>query len=161
MFMDTANINTATLRNLLKLTEKRDALVGELKQIDAEISRTASGRAVSPAASPAAPKAKRKTRRRRKNAAAAPAAPKAAKAPRATRTPKPAKASRRKSSGKRGALKSRILSALREAGAEGVTVKQLSKDLGVKSQNIHVWFSSTGKKMKEIHKVGPGVYRLK
>jgi len=158
--MDTAHITTATLRNLLKLTEKRDALVGELKQIEAAISSTVSGRAAAPAASPAAPKAKRKTRRRRKNAAApkvaaAPAGPKAVKATAAPKT------SRRKSSGKRGALKSRVLSALRRAGAKGISVKDLSKDLGVKTQNIHVWFSSTGKKLKEIHKIGPGFYRLK
>lgn len=168
--MDTAHINTATLRDLLKLTEKRDALLGELKQIEAAISRTASGRAAAPAAatdaSPTAPKVKRKTRRRRKNAAApkvaaAPTDPKAAKAVKAPKAKKAVKASTRKSSGKRGALKSRILSALSEAGAKGITVKDLSKDLGVKSQNIHVWFSSTGKKMKEIHKIGPGVYRLK
>lgn len=164
--MDTANINTATLRDLLKLTEKRDALLGELKKIEADISRTASGRTAVPAASPAAPKAKRKTRRRRKNAAApkvaaAPTAPKAAKAVKAPEAKKAAKATTRKSSGKRGALKSRILSALSDAGAKGVTVKDLSKDLGVKSQNIHVWFSSTGKKLKEIQKLGPGAYRLK
>lgn len=162
--MDTAHINTATLRNLLKLTEQRDALLGELKKIEAVISGTLSGRTAAPASTEAAPKATRKVRRRRRSTSAArkkaTASPKA-KAPKAPKAPKAAKkASTRKSSGKRGMLKTRILNALEKAGSKGASVKDLSKDLGVKSQNVHVWFSSTGKKLKEIHKIAPGVYRL-
>lgn len=155
--MDTSHINTATLRSLLKLTEQRDALRGELKQIESAILGLASGRASAPVASPVAPTVKRKIRRRRKNRVATikRAALKPAKAA------KPAKATARKSSGKRGALKSRILSALRAAGAKGAAVKDLSKNLGVKPQNVHVWFSSTGKKLAEVQKIAPGRYRLK
>jgi predicted transcriptional regulator of viral defense system len=65
------------------------------------------------------------------------------------------------SGGRRGALKARILAALRAAGEKGVAVKDLSAKLGVKNQNVHVWFSSTGKKLGTIQRVGAGRYRLK
>jgi predicted transcriptional regulator of viral defense system len=40
-------------------------------------------------------------------------------------------------------------------------VKELSSKLGVKNQNVHVWFSSTGKKLGTIQRIGAGRYRLK
>lgn len=156
--MDTAHINKTTLRNLLKLTEKRDALREELKKVESAIGSTLSGRTSESAETKAAPKTRRKKRRGRKTAAAkASTASAAPKAPKATKTAK--KTSTRKTGGKRGALKSRVLSALRKAGSSGISVKELSKKLGVKSQNIHVWFSSTGKNLSEVEKVSPGVYR--
>ncbi len=63
--------------------------------------------------------------------------------------------------GKRGALKEKILTALKAAGDKGVAVKELSAKLGVKNQNVHVWFSSTGKKLGTIQRIGEGRYRLK
>ena len=63
--------------------------------------------------------------------------------------------------GRRGALKARILASLRTAGDKGVAVKDLSAKLGVKNQNVHVWFSSTGKKLGTIQRIGAGRYRLK
>jgi predicted transcriptional regulator of viral defense system len=50
---------------------------------------------------------------------------------------------------------------LRTAGDKGVAVKELSAKLGVKNQNVHVWFSSTGKKLGTIQRIGAGRYRLK
>lgn len=126
--MDVSKINTNVLRGLLKLTEKREALLSEISKIDAAIAAAYGGKA------PAAAKK------------AVAVAPKAAGRPR---------------KGKRGALKAQILEALRASGAKGVGVKELSKELGVKNQNIHVWFSSTGKKLGTIQKVGAGRYRLK
>lgn len=60
---------------------------------------------------------------------------------------------------KRGALKEFILKELQAAGKAGVAVKELSERLGVKNQNIHVWFSSTGKSLG-ARKVGRGRYAL-
>jgi predicted transcriptional regulator of viral defense system len=74
---------------------------------------------------------------------------------------KAAKLSEAQAGGRRGALKARILAALRTAGDKGVAVKELSAKLGVKNQNVHVWFSSTGKKLGTIQRVGAGRYRLK
>lgn len=81
-------------------------------------------------------------------------------APRGRRKKAGAKVSRRKSGRRRGALKAKILAALKAAGDKGVAVKDLSKKLAVKNQNIHVWFSSTGRKLG-IQRIAAGRYRLK
>jgi hypothetical protein len=39
-------------------------------------------------------------------------------------------------------------------------VTDLSKKIGVKNANVHVWFSSTGKKLPEIKRVGKGHFKL-
>ena len=134
--MDLSKINTSVLESLIKLTKKRDLLLGELKKLEAAITSIYSGG-----------KAESATVRRRKSTAAAEA--------------KTAKSSETQTSGRRGALKARILAALRTAGDKGVAVKELSAKLGVKNQNVHVWFSSTGKKLGTIQRVGAGRYRLK
>jgi hypothetical protein len=47
---------------------------------------------------------------------------------------------------------------LEEAGADGITVKELSAKLNVKPGNIFNWFYTTGKKIKGIKKVGEARY---
>ncbi len=37
----------------------------------------------------------------------------------------------------------------------------ISKELGVKNQNVHVWFSSTGENVSGIQKIGAGACRFK
>lgn len=168
--MDISKLNTSHLLGLLKLTEKRDALIEELKKIESAI---AGAFGIStPAAAPGkrgrkkGTKAKTKTRVKASapaptetstsSSAPAPAAPKGKRKAKGK-----TKAASSKSGGKRGALKDKIIATLREAGAKGVSVKELSKSLGVKNQNLHVWFSSTGKGLGTIQKVGTGRYRLK
>ena len=60
--------------------------------------------------------------------------------------------------GRRGALKEAILNALKEAGPAGLGAKDLSNKLGVKNQNIHVWFSTTGKTVKGLKKTKTGTW---
>ncbi len=62
--------------------------------------------------------------------------------------------------GKRGALKESIIAELRTAGENGISVKELSEKLNVKSVNLHAWFGSTGKKIEGLKKVGPAKYSL-
>ena len=83
-------------------------------------------------------------------------APNGNKAPGPARGRKPRKGSRAKA----GSTKERVLGALKEAGASGISVKELSGKLGIKNQNLHTWFNQTGKKMPEITKVSLGRYRL-
>ncbi|MEX1118893.1 MAG: hypothetical protein WEB60_08880 [Terrimicrobiaceae bacterium] len=52
------------------------------------------------------------------------------------------------------------MAALNEAGASGVAVRDLAKKFKIKPQNIHVWFSSTGRKIAEIERLGEGRYRI-
>lgn len=140
--MDLSKITTSTLEALVKLTKKRDTIVKELKRLEAAITGAYSGRKSEPA-----PGRRRRGRGRRR---ALPVATRAGKLSRA-----------QAAGGRRGALKARILAALRTAGDKGVAVKELSSKLGVKNQNVHVWFSSTGKKLGTIQRIGAGRYRLK
>jgi hypothetical protein len=142
--MDLSKINTSILESLIKLTKKRDVLLDELKKLEAAIASVYSG------GKPEARAVRRRIGRGRRRSLA----PVAARA----RAARPAQAP---ASGRRGALKARILAALRTAGDKGVAVKELSAKLGVKNQNVHVWFSSTGKKLGTIQRVGAGRYRLK
>jgi len=65
--------------------------------------------------------------------------------------PKPGRA-------KRGALKETILALLKEAGATGLSVKEIAAKTGVKGANIHAWFFTTGKKISQIKKVGKSTH---
>jgi hypothetical protein len=140
--MDLSKFNTSILESLIKLTKKRDTLLDELKKLETAITSVTSGRKPEPA-----------TVRRRKGTGRRRSAPAA--------EIKTAKQAEAQTGGRRGALKARILTALRAAGDKGVAVKELSAKLGVKNQNVHVWFSSTGKKLGTIQRVGAGRYRLK
>jgi hypothetical protein len=60
----------------------------------------------------------------------------------------------------RGELKTRIVSALRAAGTRGLTISELSKKLRVKRANLYVWFNGTGRNVRGLKKVGPANYRL-
>jgi len=84
---------------------------------------------------------------------------KAPKAKVAGPVPKTKRASKGKR-GKRGALKESVLAELKIAGKKGVSVKDLSSKLGIKNQNLHVWFSSTGKAIKGLKRTGPGRWTL-
>ena len=140
--MDLSKITTSTLEALVKLTKKRDTIVKELRRIEAAITGAYSGRKSEPSTG------RRKRGRGRRRSL-----------PPATRASKLSGA--QAAGGRRGALKARILTALRAAGDKGVAVKELSSKLGVKNQNVHVWFSSTGKKLGTIQRIGAGRYRLK
>ena len=133
------------------MTAKRDSLIGELKKIESAIVAALSGKGSEVAKA----SGKRRGPKPKAKAVVAKAA-----APKKAVKAKAAKASAGAKRGKRGALKEQILSALKSAGSKGVSVKDLSKNLGVKTQNVHVWFSTTGKTVG-VEKVSPGVYRLK
>ena len=140
--MDLSKINTSILESLIKLAKKRDILLSELKKLEAAITSVYSGGKAESGI------VRRRTNMGRRRSAAAVAEAMTAKSSEAQ-------------AGRLGALKARILSALRTAGDKGVAVKELSAKLGVKNQNVHVWFSSTGKKLGTIQRVGAGRYRLK
>jgi len=143
--MDFSKLNPDVLRELIKLSELKASLQKQLSDLDARLAALASGKPVKKTAAAAG---KRRGRPPGK-------APKAAKAPKQAKAPKAPKAEK---SGRRGALKGQILELLSTAGPEGASVKDISAKLGVKNQNVHVWFSTTGKKLPEISKVGEARY---
>ena len=59
---------------------------------------------------------------------------------------------------KRGAVKAAVIDLVKNAGQGGITVKEIAAALGKSYGSISVWFNSTGKKVKQIKKVGPGKY---
>ena len=64
----------------------------------------------------------------------------------------------KKSATGRGQLKAQILSALQAAGKMGLTVKDLAVKAGTKPANVYSWFYATGRKIKNIKKVGEARY---
>ncbi len=64
-----------------------------------------------------------------------------------------------KSGTKHGMLKEAILDALKKAGRKGLSVGELSAQVGVLKANIQVWFSSTGRKVDGLEKVERGRWR--
>lgn len=149
--MDLTKLNPDVLRELLKLTEQKASIQKQIAEIDARISALGAGKAAPKAPVPA-------TGKRRGRPAGAPKAAKAPKALKAAKAPKAPKAPKAAGSGKRGALKGQILDLLTAAGPEGASVKDISTKLGVKNQNVHVWFSTTGKKLPGVSKVGEARY---
>ena len=90
---------------------------------------------------------------------------KAVKKAKAAKAPKPAKATKvvKKSKvvkAERGQMKAQILDELKNAGAAGITIKDLAAKLNANSKNVYVWFVTTGKKVAAIKKVGPAKYKL-
>lgn len=127
------NISSASLRELLSLTEKREKLTDELAAVEKQIAAAFGGatRSISP------PKVRKGTE---------------------GGNGRTAKASKKRV--KRGAVKELILAGLKEAGEAGIAVKHLAVKLGIKPQNIHVWLHTTGKKGGLVKALGKGVYRL-
>lgn len=159
--MDTSKITTSLLKSFAKLEKKRAELLSNLAKVELAIKKATPKAVAAPAkpvkavAAPAKPAARRG--RPAKVVAPAPAAKvaKIAKAPAAKKAAAPV------STGRRGALKDSIIAVLQSVGENGISVKDLSDKLGVKNQNVHVWFSTTGRKLGNIAKVGSGKYGWK
>jgi hypothetical protein len=126
-------IPSATLRQLVKLSERKEALMARIQEIDREMLRLE--RQFEQAPGVAGPKG------------------------RVTFSAAPEK--KRKRRAERGALKEKILRALRAAGSRGATIQELSRKLGIRSANLYVWFNGTGKNVPRLKKIGVAKYRLR
>jgi hypothetical protein len=134
--MKLTDVNTRTLSALLSLTKKKETLLAKVKEVEKQISALASGETQA-----AIRVLRAKSKRRGRKAGG-----------------------RRKSSGVRspkGFIKEEITKILHSAGEVGVTVKEIAEKIGKPAQNIHVWFSGTGKKFNFFEKTGQGRYRIK
>jgi len=135
--MKFTHLEPADFKRLLALSEKKAEIIAtiqaKLDPLDAEIQAIIAGSG--------------------KAAAAALPAEKPAKV-------KKVKADKKSASkrGPRGSLKTDIIALLEAAGADGITVKDIAAKLKKAPQNVHVWFSNTGKKVAT--KVAPGRYKL-
>lgn len=126
------DISSATLRKMVVLSERKEALMSQIQELDRQMAALQQ---------PADPEAG--SRRGRARTFERVAGMKRGK----SRTP-------------RGALKAKIVGALRAAGQRGRTIRELSNELGVKPANLYVWFNGTGRTTKGVKKVGPAKYRF-
>jgi hypothetical protein len=125
-------LETTKLKALLSLTKKKDKLVAQIKAIDEKLNAfTEAGGTLdlSQLVIPVAPKAR-----------------------------KVSKGSRRKRSPK-GFIDSKINEMLRAAGANGVSVKDVSESLNKSNIQISGWFSNKNK-AGLVEKISKGKYRL-
>lgn len=134
--MNITNISSVALRNLIKLTERKESLIKQIQIIEGQLVTLISGKPVRSTAKLQGHLSKKGLKATGKKIAGS-----------SKRAP-------------RGAIKKKILSALKAAGDAGMKVTDLSKKIGVKNANVHVWFSSTGSKIPEIKKVGKAHYRI-
>ena len=124
------SISSTTLRKMIKLSEHKEKLMSQIQEIDRQMAGIQ--REVETHASTGARKQAKVTTRK----------------------------GFRSRPSRRGALKAKILGALRGAGRRGLTVGQLSNKLGVKSANLYVWFADTGRNVRGLKKIAPAKYRL-
>ena len=57
-----------------------------------------------------------------------------------------------------GSIKDRVIVVLKDAGRAGIRVREVAGKLGLKPANIGVWFARTGKRVKQIKRLGKGKY---
>jgi len=145
----TAIPSTDSLRSLVLLSEKRDVLLSEIQKIEAEISNTLKSSSLGIGGKVLGSGHSTGNGRKVKKIKAGP------------ESVAPVKARKSSKHSKRGAVKELILAGLKEAGEAGIAVKHLAAKLGIKPQNVHVWFHTTGKKSGLTEALGRGIYRLK
>ena len=126
--MNFTQIASADLKRVVTVVEQKETLLAQVAKLDAELAGFQSGEPV--------------------------ALPAPAKGKPGRKPGRPAKAK----TGGRGAMKAAIVELLTAAGASGLSVQDIAAKLKAKPGNVHVWFSSTGKKVKEIKKVKPATY---
>ena len=122
------DISSATLRKMVKLSERKEALMSQIQELDRQMIALQE-----PGSVESRPSVRFQPVRGMK-------------------TGKPRT--------QRGALKAKIVGALRAAGAGGMTIQEMSGKLKVKPANLYVWFNGTGRKTKGVRKIGPAKYKL-
>ena len=146
--MSLNNVTSSQLRSVIPIVERKERLQEELAEIESKLSIYLSPAPVRRDLRPTP-----RPRRLRVSKTFEVRAPE----PRVQKGKlKPEPVSRGLKGKKRGSLKDLILIALKKAGHQGLGVKELAAALGAKSNRLHVWFSTTGKNVEGLTKVGPG-----
>ena len=127
------DIPSSALKQLVRLSERKEALMAQMQEIDREMMRV-------------------------QNKFGIPLREDDQRAP-VTVSGAPGGPLRHRS--KRGALKEKIVRALRSAGKKGAIVGDLSKKLKIPSANLYVWFNGTGRNVRGIKKIGIAKYQMR
>lgn len=125
------SIPSKILKELVKLSERREALLAQLQSIDREINRVQERFGI-----PCRDNGETGSISFSGNSSPRPRA-------------------------ERGVLKDRIVSSLRQAGSKGATVRELSTKLRIPTANLYVWFNGTGRNVPGLKKIGAARYRLR
>jgi hypothetical protein len=131
--MKVTDINTQTLTALLSLTKKKETLLAKVAQVEKEIAGLASGEVLA-----ATRILRAKSIKKRRGVA---------KGPKKPRSPK-------------GFMQEQIIKLLQAAGEVGAGVKELAEKVEKPVAQVHVWFSTTGKKLGQFQKLESGNWRL-
>ena len=121
--MKVTDINTQTLTALLSLTKKKETLLAKVAQVEKEIAGLASGEVLA-----ATRILRAKSIKKRRGGA---------KGPKKPRSPK-------------GFMQEQIIKILQAAGEVGAGVKELAQKVEKPVAQVHVWFSTTGKKLGQF-----------
>jgi hypothetical protein len=122
------DISSATLRKMVKLSERKEAFMSQIQELDRQMIALQEPASVESKPSVGFQRVGGMTTGKPRN--------------------------------QRGALKAKILGALRAAGQRGMTIRELSGKLKAKPANLYVWFNGTGRKTKGVKKIGPAKYKL-
>ena len=131
--MKVTDINTQTLTALLSLTKKKETLLAKVAQLEKEIAGLASGEVLA-----ATRILRAKSIKKRRGVA---------KGPKKPRSPK-------------GFMQEQIIKLLQAAGEVGAGVKELAEKVEKPVAQVHVWFSTTGKKLGQFQKLESGNWRI-
>jgi hypothetical protein len=137
--MDYLLPSTAVLTEALKLIEQKQSIETQLKSVSAKLTSLGGAKIVKIALPKLSKIATVKV-----------------KDPKKARKVKPAQSGQGT-----GKLKDRVITILKSAGSSGIAVPDLASTLQIKPVNIHVFFSTTGKKNPSIQKIGRGIYAWK
>lgn len=122
--MDISKLKSNNIRAILSLISKREKVEKELEEINAKIATALGGSEGVGAKKKAGKKA----------------------------SAKPAKSRKSGTGRRRGKLTEDIVALLSTVGPEGLSSPEIAAKLNVPNQNIHVWFSTTGKKLAGLAK---------
>lgn len=128
--MNLTQLTSADLKRVAKLIEQKEALQAQIAKLDTVLTAYEGG---------------------------APAAPAKAKAGQKAVLPPKAKFRQAKRA-KRGAVKAAMIALVKQSGKSGITVKEIAGKLNLGYNRVFTWFYNTGKKIKEIKKVGEARY---
>lgn len=131
--MKVSDINTQTLTALLSLTKKKETLLAKIAQVEKDIAGLASGEVLA-----ATRILRAKSIKKRRGVA---------KGPKKPRSPK-------------GFMQEQIIKLLQAAGEVGAGVKELAEKVDKPVGQVHVWFSTTGKKLGQFQKLENGNWRI-
>ena len=131
--MKVTDINTQTLTALLSLTKKKETLLAKVAQVEKEIAGLASGEVLA-----ATRILRAKSIKKRRGGT---------KGPKKPRSPK-------------GFMQEQIIKILQAAGEVGAGVKELAQKVEKPVAQVHVWFSTTGKKLGQFQKLESGNWRI-